>query len=86
MQSLLTRVCTESHLVDLARRDEEAAARVNSALQPESQNSRPTGRQVTKAHLLVAGRDSPYREEQGMIVLEVPTINVHKVVGLDLAV
>jgi len=46
----------------------------------------PQGRQVTKAHLLVAGRDIPYREEQDTIVLEVPTINVHEIVALDLAV
>jgi len=46
----------------------------------------PHGRQVTKVHLLVAGRDIPYREEQDVIVLEVPTIGVHEVVALDLAV
>ncbi len=44
------------------------------------------GRRVTKAHLLVAGGEVPYREESGAIVVEVPTIGLHEVVALDLAV
>jgi hypothetical protein len=44
------------------------------------------GRRITKAHLLVADREVPYREEGGAIVIEVPTIGLHEVVALDLAV
>jgi hypothetical protein len=46
----------------------------------------PGGRRVTKAHLLVAGDDIQYHEDRDMIVVEVPTINVHEVVALDFAV
>jgi hypothetical protein len=35
--------------------------------------------------LLVAGSEIPYREENGLIAIEVPTINVHEVVALDFA-
>ena len=42
------------------------------------------GRRVTKAHLLVAGNEVPYREEDGAIVVEVPTIGLHEVIALDL--
>jgi hypothetical protein len=44
------------------------------------------GRRVTKAHLLVAGTEVPFREEAGAIVVEVPTIELHEVVALDLSV
>jgi hypothetical protein len=43
------------------------------------------GRRLTKASLLVAGSEIPYREENGLIAIEVPTINVHEVVALDFA-
>lgn len=46
----------------------------------------PTGRRVTKAHLLVAGNDIHYHVHRDMIVVEVPTINVHEVIALDFAV
>jgi hypothetical protein len=46
----------------------------------------PEGRRVTKVRLLVAGNDVRYREDGGMIALEVPTIGVHEVIALDLAV
>jgi hypothetical protein len=46
----------------------------------------PEGRRVTKVRLLVAGNDVRYREDAGMIALEVPTIGVHEVIALDLAV
>jgi hypothetical protein len=36
--------------------------------------------------LLVAAKDVHYREERDMIVVEVPTIDVHEVVALDFAV
>jgi hypothetical protein len=39
---------------------------------------------VSKARLLVAGTDVPFREEGGAIVVEVPTIELHEVVALDL--
>ena len=44
------------------------------------------GRRITKARLLVAGREVPYREEAGAIVIEVPTIGSHEVIALDLSV
>lgn len=46
----------------------------------------PGGRRVTKVHLLAAGTPVPYREENGAIVVEVPSIGVHEVVALDLEV
>ena len=46
----------------------------------------PEGRRVTKVRLLVAGNEVHYREDGGMITLEVPTIGVHEVIALDLAV
>ena len=46
----------------------------------------PGGRRVTKARLLVAGSDLPLREEDGVIAVEVPTIDVHEVIALDFAV
>jgi hypothetical protein len=46
----------------------------------------PSDRRVTKAHLLVAGNEVQRREEGGMTVIEVPTINVQEVIALDFAV
>jgi hypothetical protein len=42
------------------------------------------GRKVVKARLLVAGSEVPFREEGGAIVVQVPTIELHEVVALDL--
>lgn len=42
------------------------------------------GRRVSKAHLLVAGTEVPFREEDGAVVVEVPAIELHEVVALDL--
>ncbi len=44
------------------------------------------GRRVTKARLLVAGAEVAFREEDGVITVEVPTIHLHEVIALDLAV
>lgn len=44
-----------------------------------------SGRRVTKAHLLVAGKEAPFREDNGAIVIDVPEIELHEVVALDLA-
>ena len=46
----------------------------------------PEGRRVKQAKLLVAGKDIPFRNEQGSLVLEVPLIAIHEVVALDYAV
>jgi hypothetical protein len=46
----------------------------------------PEGQRVTKAKLLVAGKDIPYRMEQQRIFLTVPSISVHEVIALDFAV
>jgi hypothetical protein len=43
------------------------------------------GRRVTKARLLVSGRDVAFREEGNAVVVDVPTIGIHEVVALDLA-
>lgn len=42
------------------------------------------GRRVSKARLLVAGAEVQFREEGGAIVVQVPTIELHEVVALDL--
>ena len=42
------------------------------------------GRRVSRARLLVAGSEVPFREEGGAIVVQVPTIELHEVVALDL--
>jgi hypothetical protein len=44
------------------------------------------GRRVTRARLLVSGTDVPFSEESGMIEVEVPTVELHEVVALDLQV
>lgn len=44
------------------------------------------GRRVTKARLLVAGGEVPFREENGAVMVEVPSIELHEVVALDLEV
>jgi hypothetical protein len=43
-------------------------------------------RRVTRARLLVSGREIPFRVEGDSIHLDVPTIGVHEVIALDLAV
>jgi hypothetical protein len=44
------------------------------------------GRRVTKARLLVSGREIPFREEGDAVVVDVPTIGINEVIALDLAV
>ena len=46
----------------------------------------PAGSRVARAKLLVAGRPIPFRNEQGLIVVDVPSIAVHEVIALDLEV
>ncbi len=43
----------------------------------------PTARAVTKARLLVADKELPFREENGMIQVDVPGIELHEVIALD---
>jgi hypothetical protein len=45
----------------------------------------PAGRRVTKARLLVAGREVKHTVAGGDVVVQVPSIGVHEVVALDLA-
>jgi hypothetical protein len=45
----------------------------------------PTDRRVKRVHLLVAGRDVKYANENGVIRLEVPSILLHEVVAIDFA-
>jgi hypothetical protein len=42
------------------------------------------GRGVSKVRWLVAGSEVPFREEGGAIVVQVPTIELHEVVAIDL--
>jgi Hypothetical glycosyl hydrolase 6/Beta-galactosidase trimerisation domain len=42
------------------------------------------GRRVTKARLLVSGRNIPFHEEGNAVVVDVPTIEIHEVIALDL--
>gem|GEM_PF-1561351 len=44
----------------------------------------PRGKRVHKVKLLVAGKDIAHREENGMVLLEVPSIGLHEVVAVDL--
>ena len=44
------------------------------------------GRRITQARLLVSGREISFREEGDTVVVEVPTIGIHEVIALDLAV
>jgi hypothetical protein len=43
----------------------------------------PAGRRISRAQLLVAARDIPFRVESGTIFLEVPSVELHEVVALD---
>jgi hypothetical protein len=45
----------------------------------------PEGRRVERAKLLVAGNSTPFRSEQGFIILDIPSIVVHEVIALDFA-
>jgi len=44
------------------------------------------GRRVAKARLLVSGREVPFRVEGDTVQVDVPTIGLHEVIALDLAV
>jgi hypothetical protein len=46
----------------------------------------PEGKRITSARLLVAGTETHYRKEGDMILIDVPSIGVHEVIALDLAV
>jgi hypothetical protein len=45
----------------------------------------PDPRKATKAHLLVAGKAVPFRQANGIVEVDVPSIDIHEVVALDLA-
>jgi hypothetical protein len=42
------------------------------------------GRRVTRARRLVAGGEIPFRDKDGTMEIEVPAIELHEVVALDL--
>jgi hypothetical protein len=46
----------------------------------------PRERHVTRAKLLVFGKDVSYQQEQGLILLDIASIGVHEVIALDFAV
>jgi hypothetical protein len=45
----------------------------------------PQNQRVQKVKLLVAGKEAPHREENGVLSLEVPSVGLHEVIALDLA-
>jgi hypothetical protein len=45
----------------------------------------PAGRRVSNVHLLVGGRDIPFHTEGPTVSFEVPSINLHEVVAIDLS-
>jgi hypothetical protein len=61
---------------------------VREAIPLSSQQVRiriPADKRVSRARLLVAGNELPYRMEDGVITAEIPSIEVHEVVALDFA-
>ncbi|MGC2657432.1 MAG: beta-galactosidase trimerization domain-containing protein [Bryobacteraceae bacterium] len=45
----------------------------------------PAGKRVATARLLVAKREVPYRESNGLLQFEVPSIGLHEVIAIDFA-
>jgi hypothetical protein len=45
----------------------------------------PSGRRIAAVRLLVAGGDVQYRESNGAVELEVPSIGLHEVVAIEFA-
>ncbi len=43
----------------------------------------PAGKRIAAAHLLVAEREVPYRQQNNAVELEVPSVDLHEVVALD---
>jgi hypothetical protein len=46
----------------------------------------PKERHLTRAKLLVSGKDISYQQEQGLILLDIASIGVHEVIALDFTV
>jgi hypothetical protein len=44
----------------------------------------PGGKRVSAAHLLVAEREVPHRQQNSVVELEVPSVDLHEVVALEL--
>jgi hypothetical protein len=45
----------------------------------------PRGRRVAAIHLLVAKQNIPYKQIDGALELETPSIGLHEVVAIDFA-
>ena len=45
----------------------------------------PAGRGVRKVHFLVSGKKAAYRQQGGVISVDVPPVGLHEVIALDLA-
>jgi hypothetical protein len=45
----------------------------------------PPGRRISRVHLLVAGTDVHYTNDASIIRLEIPSIDLHEVIAIDLA-
>jgi hypothetical protein len=43
----------------------------------------PRGKQIGRVQLLVANKELPFREQQGAIHVEVPSVGLHEVIALD---
>jgi hypothetical protein len=45
----------------------------------------PEGRRIRKAHFLVGGTAPAYRQEGGVVSIDIPSIELHEVIALDFA-
>jgi len=45
----------------------------------------PAGRRAGKVQLLVSGQTPVVRAENGVVSLEIPSVDVHEVIAIDLA-
>jgi hypothetical protein len=43
----------------------------------------PSSRRIKRVHLLVAGKEVPYKLEHDIISLEIPSISLNEVVAVD---
>ena len=70
---------------DQSNDDERAGARIVPLPAQQLRVRVPTGRRITAVRFLVAKREAQYKETNGAIELEVPSIGLHEVVAIDFA-
>ena len=75
------------HLVNLTNPDDDEGSdpRNHSAVRQQVRIHLPQNQRVQKVKLLVAGKEAPHRQENGVLSLEVPSVGLHEVIALDLA-